>query len=339
MTEVPNSDNSPSSNLDRKGSRTETIDPKATEEDLGTENRLRPNSLGTYCGQNQVKDSLTIAIEAAKARSEPLDHILFHGPPGLGKTTLAKVLLNELQVNDLDVLEINASRTNSVDEVRTNIINFVQMIPFGEFKVVLLDEADYLSPNAQAALRGVMEEYHTTSRFILTCNYPNRVIPALHSRCQGFHIERIDQTEFTARVAEILMQEGVTPDLNTLDTYVKATYPDLRKCINTVQMNTQEGKLIEPQKADTGDLDYKLQMVELFKAGKITEARKLVCSQARPDEIEDIYKWLYDNISLFGDEQKQEKAILIIKQGLVDHSFVADPEINLSATMIKLQNL
>ena len=272
-------------------------------------------------------------------KEKTIPHLLFSGTAGIGKTTLAKVLLNELQVNDLDVLEINASRTNSVDEVRTNIINFVQMIPFGEFKVVLLDEADYLSPNAQAALRGVMEEYHTTSRFILTCNYPNRVIPALHSRCQGFHIERIDQTEFTARVAEILMQEGVTPDLNTLDTYVKATYPDLRKCINTVQMNTQEGKLIEPQKADTGDLDYKLQMVELFKAGKITEARKLVCSQARPDEIEDIYKWLYDNISLFGEEQKQEKAILIIKQGLVDHSFVADPEINLSATMIKLQNL
>ena len=272
-------------------------------------------------------------------KEKTIPHLLFSGTAGIGKTTLAKVLLNELQVNDLDVLEINASRTNSVDEVRTNIINFVQMIPFGEFKVVLLDEADYLSPNAQAALRGVMEEYHTTSRFILTCNYPNRVIPALHSRCQGFHIERIDQTEFTARVAEILMQEGVTPDLNTLDTYVKATYPDLRKCINTVQMNTQEGQLIEPQKADTGDLDYKLQMVELFKAGKITEARKLVCSQARPDEIEDIYKWLYDNISLFGDEQKQEKAILIIKQGLVDHSFVADPEINLSATMIKLQNL
>ena len=272
-------------------------------------------------------------------KEKTIPHLLFSGTAGIGKTTLAKVLLNELQVNDLDVLEINASRTNSVDEVRTNIINFVQMIPFGEFKVVLLDEADYLSPNAKAALRGVMEEYHTTSRFILTCNYPNRVIPALHSRCQGFHIERIDQTEFTARVAEILMQEGVTPDLNTLDTYVKATYPDLRKCINTVQMNTQEGKLIEPQKADTGDLDYKLQMVELFKAGKITEARKLVCSQARPDEIEDIYKWLYDNISLFGDEQKQEKAILIIKQGLVDHSFVADPEINLSATMIKLQNL
>ena len=213
------------------------------------------------------------------------------------------------------------------------------MIPFGAFKVVLLDEADYLSPNAQAALRGVMEEYHTTSRFILTCNYPNRIIPALHSRCQCFHIERIDQTEFTTRVAKILMGEGVTPDLDILDTYVKATYPDLRKCINMVQMNAQEGKLIAPNTADKSDADYKLEMVELFKAGKISQARKLVCSQARPDEIEDIYKWLYDNVALFGDEAKQEKAILVINQGLVDHTLVADPEINLAATMIKLQNI
>jgi DNA polymerase III delta prime subunit len=135
------------------------------------------------------------------------------------------------------------------------------------------------------------------------------------------------------------MDEGVTPDLDILDTYVKATYPDLRKCINTVQMNSQEGILIAPANADKGEADYKLEMTELFKAGKITEARKLVCSQARPDEIEDIYKWLYDNITLFGDEARQEKAILVIKQGLVDHTLVADPEINLAATMIKLQNI
>ena len=252
---------------------------------------------------------------------------------------MAKVLFNELEVNDLDILEINASRTNSVDDIRNTIINFVQMIPFGAFKIVLLDEADYLSPNAQAALRGVMEEYHTTSRFILTCNYPNRIIPALHSRCQGFHIERIDQTEFTTRVAKILMDEGITPDLDVLDTYVKAHYPDLRKCINTVQLNSQEGQLLAPNKSDKAEADYKLEMTELFKQGKITEARKLVCSQARPDEIEDIYKWLYDNITLFGDEEKQEKAILIIKQGLVDHTLVSDPEINLAATMIKLASV
>tara|TARA_A200000113_G_scaffold122667_1_gene110257 strand:- start:6340 stop:7254 length:915 start_codon:yes stop_codon:yes gene_type:complete len=268
-----------------------------------------------------------------------IPHLLFSGNAGIGKTTLAKILLNQLEVNDLDVLEINASRTNSVEDVRDKIVNFVQMIPFGAFKVVLLDEADYLSPNAQAALRGVMEEYHTTARFILTCNYPNRIIPALHSRCQGFHIERIDQTEFTARVAEIVLTEGVTPDLDILDTYVKATYPDLRKCINMVQMNCVEGKLVPPTKADAGDADYKIEMVELFKAGKIGQARKLVCSQARPDEIEDIYKWLYDNIDLFGDEEKQESAILIIKQGLVDHTLVSDPEINLAATLIRLARL
>ena len=114
-----------------------------------------------------------------------IPHLLFSGNAGIGKTTLAKILLNELGIDGLDVLEINASRTNSVEDVRDKIVNFVQMIPFGDFKVVLLDEADYLSPNAQAALRGVMEEYHTTARFILTCNYPNRIIPALHSRCQG----------------------------------------------------------------------------------------------------------------------------------------------------------
>jgi replication factor C small subunit len=268
-----------------------------------------------------------------------IPHLLFSGNAGIGKTTLAKILLNQLEVGDLDVLEINASRTNSVEDVRDKIVNFVQMIPFGDFKVVLLDEADYLSPNAQAALRGVMEEYHTTSRFILTCNYPNRIIPALHSRCQGFHIERIDQTEFTARVAEIVLTEGVTPDLDVLDTYVKATYPDLRKCINMVQMNCVDGALVPPAKADTGDADYKIEMVELFKAGKIGQARKLVCSQARPEEIEDIYKWLYDNIDLFGDEEKQESAILIIKQGLVDHTLVSDPEINLAATLIRLARL
>ena len=142
-------------------------------------------------------------------KEKTIPHLLFSGNAGIGKTTLAKLLFHELEVNDLDILEINASRTNSVDDVRDKIVNFVQMIPFGDFKVVLLDEADYLSTNAQAALRGVMEEYHTTARFILTCNYPNKIIPALHSRCQGFHIAKVDITEFTARVATILVDENV----------------------------------------------------------------------------------------------------------------------------------
>jgi DNA polymerase III delta prime subunit len=268
-----------------------------------------------------------------------IPHLLLSGNAGIGKTTLAKILFNELKVQEYDILEINASRTNSVDDVRDKIVNFVQMIPFGDFKVVLLDEADYLSPNAQAALRGVMEEYHTTARFILTCNYPNKIIPAIHSRCQGFHIAKVDQTEFTARMATILMEENIVFDLDTLDTFVKATYPDLRKCINMVQMNSMDGALHTPEKGDSGGADYKIEMVELFKKGKIQEARKLVCGQARPEEMDEIYRWLYDNIEIFGDEARQDKAVLIIKQGLVDHTLVIDPEINLAATMIRLANV
>ena len=184
-----------------------------------------------------------------------------------------------------------------------------------------------------------MEEYHSTARFILTCNYPNRIIPAIHSRCQGFHIAKIDQTEFTARVAEILITEGVIPDLDILDTYVKATYPDLRKCINMVQMNVQEGSLLRPNEGDSGTTDWKLDMVELFKQGKINDARKLLCGAVRPEEMEEIYRWLYDNVELFGSEEQQDTAVLTIKQGLVDHALVADAEINLAATLIRLARI
>jgi DNA polymerase III delta prime subunit len=213
------------------------------------------------------------------------------------------------------------------------------MIPFGPFKVVLLDEADYLSPNAQAALRGVMEEYHATARFILTCNYPNRIIPALHSRCQGFHVERTDMTEYTARVATILVEENVDFDLDTLDLYVRVAYPDLRKCINLVQQNVNEGKLASPDRGDAGESDWKFEMVELFKAGKISEARKMLCGKLRAEEMEEVYRWLYDNLEIFGDNQKQDSAILILKQGLVDHTLVVDAEINLAAVMVKLARL
>jgi len=272
-------------------------------------------------------------------KDQSIPHLLLSGSAGIGKTTLAKILIHELGIEDYDVLEINASRTNSVEDVRDKITNFVQMIPFGPFKVVLLDEADYLSPNAQAALRGVMEEYHATARFILTCNYPNRIIPAIHSRCQGFHVERTDITEFTARVATILVDEGVDFDLDTLDNYVKVTYPDLRKCINLVQQNVNEGKLAAPNKGDQGEADWKFDMVTLFKAGKITEARKMLCGKIRAEEMEEVYRWLYDNLDIFGAEDNQDKAILLIKQGLVDHTICADPEINLAATLVRLAKL
>ena len=296
----------------------------------------RPRNIADYV----FRDSAQRQQVQAWVDSGSIPHLLFSGAPGVGKTTLAKILIAELGIDDYDVLEINASRENSVDTIRDKITGFVQTMPFGQFKVVLLDEADYISPNGQAALRGVMETYHASARFILTCNYPNRVIPALHSRCQGFHIERVDVTEFTARVATVLVTENVEFDLDTLDTYVKATYPDLRKCLNMCQMNSLSGTLTAPAGDEGGMKEWKLEVVQLFKAGRVHEARKLLCSSARPEEMEEIFRWMYDNLDLWSDDpEKQDQAIVIIRNGYVNIPLVADQEINLAATMIELANL
>jgi DNA polymerase III delta prime subunit len=296
----------------------------------------RPNSIDGYVFRDVAqRDQVNSWIA-----SNSIPHLLFSGAPGVGKTTLAKILINQIGIDEYDLLEINASRENSVDTIRDKITGFVQTMPFGEFKVVLLDEADYISPNGQAALRGVMETYHASARFILTCNYPNRVIPALHSRCQGFHIERVDVTEFTARMATVLVTEGVEFNLDTLDSYVKATYPDLRKCLNMCQMNSAEGKLVAPNGDEGGAQDWKLDAVNLFKAGKITEARKLMCASVRPEEMEDVFRWMYDNLELWSKEpERQDQALVIIRNGLVNVPMVADQEINLSATLIELSGL
>ena len=301
--------------------------------ELWTE-KYRPSSIGTYVFRDEgQRQQVSGWVEEGA-----LPHLLFSGAPGTGKTTLAKVLLNELEVDDMDILEINASNENNVDTIRNKITNFSSTMPFGDIKYVLLDEADYITPNGQAALRGVMEMYHTSCRFILTCNYPQRIIPALHSRCQGFHIEKLDVTEFTARLAQICIDESVEVDLETLDTYVQASYPDLRKSINLVQQNVVDGVLQRPQDGDSSTSDWMLNAIELFKAGQYKDARTLICSQARPEEYEDVYKFMYRNLSLWGDtELKQDQAIVIIRNGLVKSVSCADPEINLAATLIELE--
>ena len=270
-----------------------------------------------------------------------IPHLMLSGSAGTGKTTLAKLLINELGVDQYDVMYANGSKeARKVNWVDT-LISFCQTMPYGKFKVVLIDEADYMNPNSvQPALRNLMEDYSQTVRFILTCNYPSKILPPIHSRCQGFHIAKTDHTEFTARVATILVTEGVEFDLDTLDSYVKATYPDLRKCLNLVQPNSQTGKLVMPSAADRSARDWKLDCVELFKAGKVREARTLLCQSSTPEESDEIFRWMYDNLDLFGcTAEQQDQAIVVIRNGIVNIPLIADQEINLSATLIELAQI
>jgi len=299
--------------------------------------KYRPQNIDGYVF---VDDNQRQQVESW-IRDGSIPNLLFSGSPGTGKTTLGKILINELGVDEYDVLYANGSKEGRKIEWVDKLISFCQTMPFGKFKVVFIDEADYLNPNSvQPAMRNLMEDYSHSVRFILTCNYPNKIIPPLHSRLQQLHILKTDHTEFTARAATVLVTENVEFDIDTLDSYVRATYPDLRKCLQLLQQNSQSGVLNTPNSTDKGVGDWKLDCVQLFKSGKIREARTLICQQSTPEETEDIFRWMYDNLDLWTtDVERQDQAIIIIRNGMANMPLVADQEINLSATLCELSRL
>jgi replication factor C small subunit len=296
----------------------------------------RPKNISDYVFKDEKQKKQIAKWIAGGA----LPHMLLSGSPGTGKSTLIKVLLNELGVDPFDVLEVNASKDNGVDFIRDKITKFSETMGVGEMKYIFLDEADGLSPAAQGVLRGTLERYAASVRFLLTCNYPHKIIDAIKSRCETgrMHIEKLDMSEFQMRLINVLTLENVEIDIDALEAIVQKTYPDMRRGISMIQANSFGGKLASPDADSEVVSDYKLDMIALFRSRKYKEARQLICTKVGREEYEDIYTFMYQNLEVWGEEDdKQNKAILVIRDGLVKHTMCADVEINLSATLVELE--
>ncbi len=302
--------------------------------------KYRPQTLDEYVWRDQT---MRQKFEEW-LRDGSIPHLLLSGKSGLGKTSLAKLILKLLGVPSGDILEIPASRHRGIEEIQERIMGFVQSYPMIDnptaTKFVILDEADSLSLHSQKFLRSEFDIYQATTRFILTCNHVNKIMPAVAGRCQQFHFEALDQEDFVLRLTDILGKEQVEYELDDLVEYINQSYPDLRKCIGLVQKSVIRGKLHPVVTADTKVDDYLITAIEMFRDHRHLDARKLIVENASIEEYPDIFRFLYQNIELWGDSQdEQDDALIIIRDGIFKSNFVSDQEINMSATIAELVRL
>jgi len=288
--------------------------------------KYRPTDLSTYVGNEHLKEKVKVYLE-----SEDVPHLLLFGKAGTGKTTLAKIVVNNI---DCDYMYINASDENKVDDVRNKIKTFASSVGFKSLKVIILDECDYLTPNAQAALRNLMETFSKHCRFILTCNYVERIIDPIQSRCQSYKVVPPSKKEVAGQMVNILKEENCTFELDDVALIVNAGYPDIRRVINSAQRQIVDGKL----KIDTTSViqnNYKLQLLEMLSSGvKLNDIRQLIADNSISDYSE-LYRLLYDEVDNYS-KGRQAECIMNIAEAQYQDVHVVDKEINFMSLIIRL---
>jgi replication factor C small subunit len=295
--------------------------------------KYRPSKLDDYVGNEHLKSKVSGYIE-----NEDVPHLLFFGKAGTGKTTLAKLIVSSIEC---DFMMINASDENNVETVRNKVKNFASSMGFKKYKIIILDEFDYMTPQAQAILRNLMETFSRHCRFILTCNYIEKIIEPIQSRCQTFQITPPTKKDVAIQMSKILKSESVEFDPKDLVPIIDSSYPDIRKIINTCQLNSLKGKL----QVDVQNLlenDYKLKVLEVLKSNddkrnKYMKIRQTILDSKATD-FSDLYTLLYDKVDDYAGENTAN-VILVLGDGVAKSAIAIDKEIIAAATLIQILNI